>query len=74
LVLGKKIGEQLASRAKLVNHAKLTVSIGAAMTVFGESTAQFISRADETMYKAKEAGKNRLAIAGESEEMIEFGG
>ena len=40
-----------------------TVSIGVAQYVPGEDLSIFLKRADESMYKAKKSGKNRVSIA-----------
>lgn len=71
--IGKQIAGQLATRAKLVNHKQVTVSIGAAMAGTDEKAVDFIRRADELMYQAKEAGKNRMAVADGADGMVEFG-
>jgi diguanylate cyclase len=43
----------------------LTVSIGVALHRPGESDGDFIGRADEALYRSKEAGRNR--VTGERE-------
>ena len=40
----------------------LTVSIGLAECARGDTTASLVTRADEAMYAAKRAGRNRIAI------------
>jgi len=41
----------------------ITVSIGIADHVAGESAAEFISRADQALYAAKAQGRNRVSLA-----------
>jgi diguanylate cyclase len=43
---------------------KLTVSIGAAEYVRGESKERFVQRADSALYRAKREGRNRTATLG----------
>lgn len=42
---------------------KKTISIGVAQYIPGETSAQFISRADKALYQAKETGRNKV-VAG----------
>ena len=73
--MGAKSGDQLAVGEKL-RHAlqdaecvyqgqriPLTASIGVATYRGGEDLDQLIKRADEAMYQAKQAGRNRVHIA-----------
>lgn len=48
------------------SHAVVTVSLGVAVTqpVLGEASQTLISRADEALYRAKHAGRNRIELAG----------
>ena len=42
---------------------KLTLSLGVAMPLPGESLERAIARADAALYKAKYAGRNRVSMA-----------
>jgi len=44
-------------------NAMRTVSIGVATLLAGEGTARLLKRADEAMYAAKAAGRNRVVLA-----------
>ncbi len=44
------------------NGRAVTVSIGATWFIAGESTADFLSRADAAMYRAKREGRNRVVV------------
>lgn len=44
-------------------HAQATISLGAAQALEGEDLAALMRRADQAMYEAKRAGRNRLALA-----------
>jgi diguanylate cyclase (GGDEF)-like protein len=44
------------------NGRAVTVSIGATWLVPGESAADFLSRADAAMYRAKHQGRNRVVV------------
>ena len=67
-------GRQGAERALSKLHAVLrdqlrtprgpvTVSIGAAVYIAGESASEWLARADQAMYTAKSSGKNQLVFA-----------
>ena len=59
------LGEKL--RARVDSYAfpyskHMTISLGASTYQEGESQADFIARADAAMYRAKQAGRNRVEI------------
>jgi len=43
--------------------AQLTISIGVASYIPGETTHRFIERADDALYRSKESGRNRVSVA-----------
>jgi len=55
--------ESEALFAHAENGLRVTVSIGVAQYIPGEELAAFIKRADENLYAAKSAGKNRICGA-----------
>jgi diguanylate cyclase (GGDEF)-like protein len=66
LALADKI--RLAAASRLFGDGErvfeLTLSAGAAQLLPGESGHDMIARADEALYQAKQAGRNRVAAAG----------
>ncbi|EFL52606.1 serine/threonine protein kinase [Solidesulfovibrio fructosivorans JJ]] len=42
---------------------KVTASLGVALYLPGETPSQFVSRADQALYRAKENGRNRVELA-----------
>jgi diguanylate cyclase len=56
---------KLERKAKSERLGKITVSIGAAQYRPGESTETLINRADQALYFAKNAGRNRVATESE---------
>lgn len=50
------------------------MSLGVVEFRVGETAKGFVARADQAMYKAKQSGRNRMVVAGEVEEVIEFTG
>ncbi|RJG05978.1 GGDEF domain-containing protein [Noviherbaspirillum cavernae] len=60
-----RVQRELTKRIFMHNHERLliTFSAGAAMYRSGEEQVELIKRADEALYKAKKAGKNRVVNA-----------
>ena len=61
-VLAESLRENVAALAAAPLPA-LTVSIGVAQSVPGEPIARLFQRVDEALYRAKEAGRNRVLVA-----------
>ncbi|GAA5175427.1 diguanylate cyclase [Niveibacterium umoris] len=57
--------EALGIAHKTAPHGRLTVSIGLAVLQHGESGETLYQRADAALYRAKEEGRNRVAVARE---------
>ena len=45
---------------------EVTVSVGAGLARSGDTTADFVGRADALMYESKRAGRNRVTVEGEA--------
>ena len=60
-----RVQRELTKRIFMHNNERLliTFSAGVAMYASGESQADMVKRADEALYKAKKAGKNRVVSA-----------
>ena len=60
-----RVQRELTKRIFLHNHERvlITFSAGVAQRAFGESQEDLIARADQALYHAKQAGKNRVAAA-----------
>jgi diguanylate cyclase (GGDEF)-like protein len=52
-----------------INHQCITMSVGIAAFRRGESVSQMIARADAALYAAKENGRNRAMVDGDSQAM-----
>ena len=70
--LAERIRQKMAeSRIRLKDHdrhlGKITVSAGVALYVPGEPLTHLIERADQCLYRAKEAGRNRVIATSEDE-------
>jgi diguanylate cyclase (GGDEF)-like protein len=52
-----------AADARLAGASRVTVSIGVATMIAGETPEQIVQRADESLYHAKAAGKNCVRVA-----------
>ncbi|MCC5452231.1 GGDEF domain-containing protein [Rheinheimera sp. UJ51] len=58
-----KDGKQQRGSAAANKTVHVTISLGCALRNSGESTEQLLKRADEALYKAKKAGRNKVAFA-----------
>ena len=60
-----RVQRELTKRIFMHNNERLliTFSAGVALRIEGEDQATLIKRADEALYKAKRAGKNRVVAA-----------
>ncbi|MEC4672099.1 MAG: GGDEF domain-containing protein, partial [Nitrospirota bacterium] len=70
LEVGRGLGERLleAVRQSLFQHEdqelEVTVSVGLAELISGESSGSWVERADRALYEAKQNGRNQLRAAG----------
>lgn len=55
--------KEIVNRATQKHLGQITISVGAAEYQPGETSEEFIKRADEALYKAKEGGRNQVASA-----------
>jgi diguanylate cyclase (GGDEF)-like protein len=53
----------LVAQHQYVNDLKITISIGVAQYRVGETAEAWIARADAALYKAKDAGRNKVMSA-----------
>ena len=63
---GKCFAERLRQTIEaldLGDYGNVTVSLGVAVTAGDEGRREFVNRADEAMYAAKNAGRNRVELA-----------
>jgi diguanylate cyclase (GGDEF)-like protein len=63
LQVAERIRQRLKERSLMVVGVQCTVSIGVAALQAHEDTAQLLRRADEAMYAAKAAGRNRVVLS-----------
>jgi diguanylate cyclase (GGDEF)-like protein len=49
-----------------LQNLSLTISIGGAILIPGETLTQLLTRADQSLYQAKAAGRNRVVFAASS--------
>ena len=64
----ERIRQQIAALSPPSLATAVTVSIGVAGRTPEDDVATLVQRADAAMYDAKDAGRNRVAVAGESNE------
>lgn len=62
ITLCEKLRE-LTQASQLVESRELTISLGVAEYVAGETAEAWIHRADQALYRAKETGRNRVIAA-----------
>jgi diguanylate cyclase (GGDEF)-like protein len=63
LRVAERIRKRLKERSLTAVGVQCTVSIGVAALQPGEDTAQLLRRADDAMYAAKSAGRNRVVLS-----------
>jgi len=72
----RAMGDRLLSvmRQNGIHHEELdirvTLSIGLALYVPGEPAGNWIERADQALYQAKQDGRNQMCVAGESHPVL----
>lgn len=76
---GRAQAERLAERLRaavqaepLAGHVNVTVSIGIAVYRTGDTAARLLEQADVALYRAKDAGRNRVELVGETGEARVF--
>lgn len=77
--LAEKIRAELAARQLKDSksdktYGSITLSIGAAEYQLGENLASFVARTDMALYRAKQTGRNRVAVAVPTESQLEEAG
>jgi diguanylate cyclase (GGDEF)-like protein len=63
ITIAERIRKEVAKIEVLGCPREVTVSLGVASWVAGEAPEELIARADETLYKAKNTGRNRVEAA-----------
>lgn len=56
---------QIVNKTRSVNYGCVTLSLGVAQYRRGEAPVDFVRRADEALYSAKNAGRNRVGVSEE---------
>ncbi len=72
---GEKIAEEIRSEimmAGFLSDQPVTVSLGVASHQPGETTESWLKRADDLLYRAKSAGRNRVVAAPVEEGNLQF--
>ena len=59
----RELAEELRELVGAETGVPITVSIGVAQYAVGETPAAWLRRADEALYRAKQAGRNRVDVA-----------
>ena len=71
-LLAERLRNKIAG-AKFPEVGNVTVSVGVAECVTGETWEQWFKRADEALYRAKSGGRNQVQIAPETPDRIGVG-
>jgi diguanylate cyclase (GGDEF)-like protein len=66
--IAERVRQQVAGLSPQSLATAVTVSIGVASRTDDDDVATLVQRADAAMYEAKEAGRNRVAVADKSDE------
>jgi diguanylate cyclase (GGDEF)-like protein len=65
LAQAQQLAERLAEAVRNVpfaEHIRVTLSVGVTCYKSGDNLARLLSRADAALYRAKEAGRDRLDV------------
>jgi diguanylate cyclase (GGDEF)-like protein len=74
--LGQRLGERLLHTVRGEEFSyqdyriPVTVSIGVAELIPGETVASWVARADRALYRAKDSGRDQLCLAIETAESV----